>query len=111
MGTSCTIVLSLEQKPKSVAQESAEYPLPPSTFQITVSQEASGVRNREGLLESSYRFCHGPYSQTVILQMACFHYKVLSPRPSQPPSPPSACPGILHNFCLQREDPERVLIP
>lgn len=44
MGTSCTIVLSLEQNPESMAQESAECRLFACAFQIAVSQEASGVR-------------------------------------------------------------------
>lgn len=44
MGTSCTIVLSLEQNPESMGQESAECLLFASAFQIAVSQEASGVR-------------------------------------------------------------------
>lgn len=44
MGTSCAIVLSSEQNPESMAQESAESWLFACAFQITVSQEASGVR-------------------------------------------------------------------
>lgn len=66
MGTSCTIVLSLEQNPESMGQESAESLLFASAFQITVSQKASGVR-AERAEETSITSVHWAYLSPVRL--------------------------------------------
>lgn len=59
MGTSYTIVLSLEQKSKSVTQWFSEYLLLPSAFQIRVSLEASAQTAVAAL-------CQGPYSPAAV---------------------------------------------
>lgn len=59
MGTSYTIVLSLEQKSKSVTQWFSEYLLLPCAFQVRVSPEASAQTAVAAL-------CQGPYSHPAV---------------------------------------------
>lgn len=77
MGTSCTIVLSLEQKPRSMAQEPAETLLLLSAFQIAVKSGGTWGQCREGIWKPSLCSVHWAHSQSfyrgLVLIMECLY--------------------------------------
>lgn len=92
MGTSCTIVLSLEQNPESVGQESAKVP----AFRLCFPDlsESGGIwgQSRESCWKPSIHLCLGPiYPQSgyrgLVFIMECLD-QVLSHFPS------SLCPPV-----------------